>query len=139
MSKTRVLANHAHVFPAEMNPDGTIERLLKLLDACAIDQAVCFAPFPHQCGEHELSDPNVWLAEQLNRRRRDEDRLLGFGTIDFARSDLPGQVRHISELGLKGIKLHPNAQEFDILSPRLFELYAAAQEQQLVLAFHTGV
>src|SRR5688572_11159507 len=43
-----VFAHHAHVFPANVNPNGTIDRLMLLLDACAIDEAVCFAPFPHQ-------------------------------------------------------------------------------------------
>ena len=40
------LVNHAHVFPAAMNAEGTIDRLLVLLDARQIEQAVCFAPFP---------------------------------------------------------------------------------------------
>ncbi len=39
----RILANHAHVFPAAINPNATIERLLKLLNACGIEQAICFA------------------------------------------------------------------------------------------------
>ena len=129
-----VLANHAHVFPAAMNPDGTIERLLKMLDACDIQQAVCFAPFPHQCDGKE-TEPNSWLAGELKKH----DRLLGFGTVDTRKSDMHAQARRISELGLRGIKLHPNAQSFDILDPKLFELYAAAQELNLFLTFHTGV
>ena len=61
----RVLANHAHVFPASLNPEGTIERLLSMLDACAIEQAVCFAPLPYQCDGKSLADPNAWLAGEL--------------------------------------------------------------------------
>ena len=34
------------------------------------------------------------------------------------------QVRRIADLGLRGIKMHPNAQEFDILCPQAFEAYA---------------
>src|SRR5262245_32693460 len=49
-----VFANHAHVFPASMNPAGTIDRLLQLLDACQIAQAICFAPFPHQCDKNGI-------------------------------------------------------------------------------------
>src|SRR6478672_13262593 len=115
----RVLANHAHVFPAKINPQGTIDRLLTMLDDCGIEQAVCFAPLPYQCDNNNLPDPNSWLASEIKSR----PRLLGFGTIDVRRDDVKAQVTHVADLGLRGLKLHPNAQEFDILSPRLFEVY----------------
>lgn len=128
------LVNHAHVFPAFLNKDGTIDRLLQLLDACQIERAVCFAPFPHQCDAMNF-DPNAWLAAELQTRKR----LLGFGTIDLRKDDLAGQVRRLRDLGLKGIKLHPNAQGFAILSPRLFAVYQKAEELGMFLTFHTGV
>src|SRR5258705_7136248 len=103
-----ILANHAHVFPAAVNPGGTIDRLLKLLDACGIAQAVCFAPFAMQM-DGQSDRPNAWLAKELPRYR---DRLWGFGTIDFRRDDLKDQVREASDLGFRGLKLHPNIQQF---------------------------
>src|SRR5689334_1274687 len=69
----RVLANHAHVFPASINPHGTTDRLLRLMDACGIEQAVCFAPFCHQCQGTEVDEPNRWLASAIAR----QPRLLG--------------------------------------------------------------
>lgn len=131
----RVFANHAHVVPASMNPNGTIDRLLKMLDACEIEQAVCFAPFAYACDKNGI-EPNVWLTRELKAHQA---RLVGFGTIDTRRDDLRQQVKAAKELGLLGLKLHPNAQEFDILSPKLFELFAAAEELGLFLTFHTGV
>jgi hypothetical protein len=129
-----VLANHAHVFPSTLNPNGTIERLLQMFDACGIDQGVCFAPFPHQCDGKDI-EPNAWLAAELKKH----DRLYGFGTIDVRRRDMHDQAKKIADLGLLGLKLHPNGQSFDILDPKLFELYAAAQEMNLFITFHTGV
>ena len=84
----RVFANHAHVFPASINSNGTIDRLLQLLDACEIDGAVCFAPFSHQCEGKDIPDPNKWLAAELKKH----SRLVGFGTIDPRRSDCREQV-----------------------------------------------
>jgi predicted TIM-barrel fold metal-dependent hydrolase len=130
-----VFANHAHVFPESMNPNGTIQRLLKLLDACGIDQAVCFAPFAHQCDGTGI-DPNSWLAGELKKY---PGKLHGFGTIDTRRADVSEQVRRAKQLGLLGLKLHPNAQNFDILSSRLFEIYQAAQDYGLFITFHSGV
>jgi predicted TIM-barrel fold metal-dependent hydrolase len=125
------LVNHAHVFPASMNAEGTIERLLTLLDACQIEQVVCFAPFPHQCD----FDPNAWLADELKKN----SRLLGFGTVDVRRDDLRDQVRRLRDMGFKGMKLHPNAQDFSILSPHIFKIYQAAEEMGMFITFHTGV
>ena len=129
-----VFVNHAHVFPPGVNPDGTIDRLLRLMDCCGIDSAVCFAPFPHNAACCDLNG-NAWLADELAR----QPRLHGFGTLDLRREDVAGQVKQIADLGFTGIKMHPNAQGFAILSPRAFEAYAAAQEQNLFVSFHTGV
>ena len=128
-----ILANHAHVFPASVNADATIDRLLRLLDACGIDQAVCFAPFAEQCDAGFAR--NAWLAEQL----RNQPRCLGFGTIDLRRDDVTDQARQVADLGMRGLKLHPNTQKFDVLSPRAMQLYQAAEELRLFITFHTGV
>jgi predicted TIM-barrel fold metal-dependent hydrolase len=130
---TRILAHHAHVFPADANPGGTIGRLLSLLDACGIEQAVCFAPFAHQSAGG--FDVNGWLAGEL----KNQPRLSGFGTIDFAGANFSDQVRRAVDLGLRGLKLHPNAQRFSLLGQPARAVYAAAQDVDLFVTFHTGV
>src|SRR3954462_13206725 len=134
----RVTVNHAHVFPPQINPNGTIDRLLRLMDDCGIEQAVCFAPFPYQIEGKvdEIDDQNKWLAGELKDHT---DRLYGFGTVDPRRDDLREQVWKAHHLGLKGLKLHPNAQKFDIVSPRIMEVYGACQDLNLFITFHTGV
>ena len=137
-STGQVLAHHAHVFPQSVNAGGTVDRLLRLLDDCGIDGAVCFAPFAHQvqgAGGDPVVDPVAWLAAELKAR----PRLHGFGTVDLRRPDLRDQVRRIRQFGMGGIKLHPNAQEFDLLGREAMEVYAAAQDEGLFLTFHSGV
>ena len=129
-----IFANHAHVFPAAVNPGGTIDRLLKMLDECGIARAVCFAPFGMQM-DGQSDSPNQWLATELQSR----PRLIGFGTIDFRRDDLKDQVRQAAELGFRGLKLHPNIQKFDVLGDEALQVYAAAEENKLFITFHTGV
>lgn len=130
----RIFANHAHVFPESINPDGTVDRLLRLLDACGIEQAVCFAPFSNQLQGTGI-DHNPWLARELTGR----SRLVGFGTLDLTRADVKSQVTQIRDLGFRGIKMHPNVQEFDILCPAAMEAYGAAQDLGLFITFHSGV
>jgi predicted TIM-barrel fold metal-dependent hydrolase len=135
MSSTApVLAHHAHVFPESVNANGTADRLLRLLDDCGIDGAVCFAPVAHQLQGTGL-DPVAWLAGELKSR----PRLHGFGTVDLRRRDIREQVRRIADFGFRGIKVHPNAQEFDMLGESALELYGAAQDENLFLTFHSGV
>jgi predicted TIM-barrel fold metal-dependent hydrolase len=133
----RILANHAHVFPPSVNPDGTIDRLLQLLDNTGIEQAVCFAPFAHQfeSAGFNSATPNDWLAREI----ANQPRLFGFGTLDLTRSDIEAQVRHAKSLGFRGLKLHPNSQKFDILSPPALKAYAAAEAQEMFISFHSGV
>jgi len=129
-----VFANHAHVFPAGFRKEGTVDRLLKMLDACGIDRAVCFAPFPHELAAAGI-EPNQWLKNEL----APHPRLIGFGTLDLTRDDLNEQVRRIAELGFRGLKLHPNVQEFDVLGAAAIQAYEAAQEQGLFISFHSGI
>ena len=128
------LAHHAHVFPAAIKAEGTLDQLLQHLDACDIARAVCFPPFAEQIPTEGKSH-NDWLAQQL----KNQDRLFAFGTLDFSRDDLVQQVRHIADLGFKGIKIHPPSQKLNILSPRIWEAYGAAEQAGLFLTFHTGI
>ena len=130
-----IWANHAHVFPDVVRPEGTVEALLRLMDGCDIARAVAFAPFAYQVAGRGI-DPNAWLADEVQRR---SDRLIGFGTIDVEAGSPAQQVDRIQALGLQGIKLHPAAQRFHILSAPLLEVYARAEALGLFVVFHTGV
>jgi predicted TIM-barrel fold metal-dependent hydrolase len=131
---SNIVANHAHVFPASMNPNGTIDRLLKLMDACDIAQCICFAPFPHACDTNGLT-PNRWLVDAI----RGNDRLRAFGTVDVRRGDVADQVKEAFDLGCLGLKMHPNAQGFAILSPVAMKAYEAAEKLGMFITFHSGV
>ncbi|NMB13248.1 MAG: amidohydrolase family protein [Firmicutes bacterium] len=129
-----IFANHAHVFPRECRPEGSIEALLKLMDACQIKRAVAFAPFIDEV--HDLGiDPNEWLARELEKH----NSICGFGTIDLSKSDPARQAEAIANLGFKGVKLHPAYQRFNILADKLLDFYAAAEGLGLILCFHLGV
>lgn len=138
MSDYRIYANHAHLFPKNTKPNGDIDCLKELLDACEIEGAVCFSPFWHQMDMYAHTtgkNPCEWVAGAL----KNEPNLIGFGTVDFDKNNLKDQVKEIGDLGLKGIKIHPAAQEVKIDSPQLFEVYEEAQEQGLFISFHTGL
>jgi predicted TIM-barrel fold metal-dependent hydrolase len=66
------------------------------------------------------------------------DRRIGFMGVDPRRPDLLDEVERCRELGLVGIKLGPNYQGFDPLSPEARRLYAYAERQELPILFHQG-
>ena len=138
--------NHAHVFPEDIYPRGSLPELAQVIERCGIDRVVCFAPIPiplHSSAIKEqpwlakvakMEDCTGWLAEALKRY----PQFVGFGTIDFRRQDLSDQIKRIADLGLRGIKLHPAAQEVNVLGDSALRVYEEAQRQGLPIAFHTG-
>lgn len=128
-----ISVNHAHVFPESVRPEGSVQGLLRIMDECGIAQAVCFAPFPGQVPEG--TDRNEWLRDEI----RGNDRLRGFGTVDFAAGDITGQVKKIKDLGFAGIKVHPAYQKVKVDGEECFAMYEAAQQEDLFLSFHTGI
>lgn len=135
-----IIANHAHVGPREstsryLSERGHPDQLVELMDACDIDQCVAFAPFAEYLDGTGI-DPNTWLAQQVECHG---ERLIPFGTVQPKRPDAAKELERIKSLGFKGVKMHPAVQEFAVAAPELFEFYAAAEELELILDFHTGV
>ena len=138
MSEYRIFANHAHLFPKNTKPNGDIDNLKVIMDACEIEKAVCFSPFWHQMDMYAHTtgmNPCDWIAKTL----KNESAFVGFGTIDFDKNNLVDQVKQIKDVGLCGIKIHPAAQEVKITSPELFKVYEEAEKQGLFISFHTGL
>jgi predicted TIM-barrel fold metal-dependent hydrolase len=66
------------------------------------------------------------------------DRLIPLASIHPADPDAVARVRAVKEAGLKGLKLHPYYQNFDLGSEAIFPLYAAVADAGLILVAHTG-
>lgn len=67
------------------------------------------------------------------------DKLLGFLTVHPHDTHALEEIeRATQDLGLVGIKLGPNYQNFDPLGPEAFRVFARAQELGLPILFHQG-
>ena len=136
MADYKIFANHAHVFPKGSKDNAQLENLKDLLAECNIEKAVCFAPFNHQTERVGITiNQNKWLYNEI----KNESNLIGFGTINFDIGSINEQVKEIKELGFKGIKIHPAAQEVKVDGRELFEVYAESEKQGLFISFHTGL
>jgi predicted TIM-barrel fold metal-dependent hydrolase len=68
---------------------------------------------------------------------REHGEFTGFGTLHRDLADPLGEIERVISLGLRGIKLHPDMQRFNIDDPGMMDLYAA-MEGRLPVVFHTG-
>lgn len=63
--------------------------------------------------------------------------LYGFGTIHIDMPDILGEIEFIKESGLKGVKIHPDTQRFNIDDERLFPMYEEISGK-LPIMIHCG-
>lgn len=144
----QIIDTHAHIFPDaiarkatssigdfyHMEPnveEGTADGLLDMYREAGISfGCVCsVAVTPHTVGSI-----NRFISGTMQRH---PGRLAGFGAVHPGCEDLPGLISQVKELGLKGLKIHPDMQKFALDSPEAMEMFAAAEGQMPVL-IHTG-
>lgn len=63
---------------------------------------------------------------------------LSMGGIHPDAADVVGELRRIRELGLHGVKFHPEYQEFSVLERRMSGVWELCQELGLPVLFHAG-
>lgn len=115
--------------PADLRQDATLDASSRLSDVLGFERAVCFAPFSYQVTSLGL-DANQWLQNTIRQR----SELVGFGTLNPDLDPVP-QVRQIAGLGFRGIKLHPQAQKFEIFGSWARRAYEAMEGLGLIADF----
>lgn len=120
------LAEKASI-PAIVN--GTVSDLKRSMKANDITCSVLYniATKPSQTGK-----VNIWAAQVQY------GNIISFGSIHPLYENWKSELKRIKELGLKGIKFHPEYQEFYVDNEALFPIYELAFELGLVIAFHAG-
>ena len=110
--------------------DGTPETLLKIGRKAGIDKFVIHsaAQKPEQAGSI-----NEYIASQCKAN----PKFIGFGTLHIDTQNPEGEIRHIIGLGLKGIKLHPDFQRFNIDDSRMIDIFSIL-DNRLPVLIHAG-
>lgn len=139
---------HVHTFPDRVAPkavgklamisgivpftDGTVADTLAKMDKNGIDKSVCLNIATRPGQERTINDTAAMLYETSG------GRLVGFGSVHPDSPDAVEELARCKALGLRGIKLHPDYQEFIVDEPRLWPIYEALQELDLFVTFHAG-
>ncbi|MFZ2539423.1 MAG: amidohydrolase family protein [Oscillospiraceae bacterium] len=146
MNNYRIIDAHAHIFPAkiadkavtsigkfygiEMDHAGVSDALIKSGRAINIEKyLVCStATKPEQ-----VVPINDFIFDECQKHQE----FIGFATLHPDMENLDEEVERILQRGFKGIKLHPDFQQFNIDDQKAFEIYKRVQGK-LAILFHTG-
>lgn len=109
--------------------NGTAEGLLKNMDRFGVDISVVQ---PVVTKPAQTRTVNLW-AKEIS-----VGRLISFGGLHPETDDYKRDIDLICELGLPGIKLHPEYQGFEIDDPKMLRIYDYALSCGLILLFHAG-
>ncbi len=143
-----IIDAHAHIFPdkiaqkasdgisafyggMKVRYDGTLGSLLEEGGAAGVDRYIVqsVATVPTQ-----VRAINDFISQCVEKY---PDKLIGFGALHPDYPDIKGEVERIISLGLKGVKLHSDFQQFHIDDEFAFQIYEAC-EGRLPILFHVG-
>lgn len=138
---------HTHAFPDALAPraiaglvagaggtlppchDGTVGGLRANMERFGIDLSVV---------QPVITKPKQ--TETLNKWARDitGGNILSFGGIHPQTDDYKRDIDYVCSLGLKGLKFHPEYQEFKVDDDEMLRVYDYALSKGLILLFHAG-
>ena len=67
------------------------------------------------------------------------DAFVSFGSVHPDAPDYEAELDRLCEAGIRGIKLHPDYQQFFIDDVHMQPIYEAALKRGLIILFHTGL
>lgn len=146
----KIFDAHVHVYPdriadrartalgafygLEIPEKGTFD---DYLSACRTAGVSGFLLFSVATTPHQVTAINDFICEQVGKAKAMGFQAVGFATMHPDFSHPEQEMERILAMGLKGIKLHPDIQKFDLLDPRMMALCEMAQGR-LIFNFHIG-
>ncbi len=108
---------------------GLVSQLVYRMDEWGIERACLMSVATKPSQQRVIND---WAANLGS------ERLLPFGAVYPSADDAADEALRVKQLGLYGIKLHPDDQDFMIDEPALDGFYSALEELGLPVLFHAG-
>ena len=144
----KIINAHCHIYPEKiaskavlgirdfydlnMSLDGTVDGLLRDGGKVGVTHYLIHsvATTPKQ-----VESINEFIAEIVKER---PDLFTGFGTLHPDSDDIQGDFDYLIELGLKGVKLHPDFQRFAMNEERAFKIGEVVRDGKVPMLVHCG-
>lgn len=140
-----LIDSHIHVFPDALAPkvipklaaisgydnqtDGTLSSTLEKMREWGVDKGVFLSIATKPSQQKSINDFCASIAS---------DTVIPFGSVHPDAPDWESEMERIVALGLKGIKLHPDYQDFDMDEPRVLPIFQKARDLGLCVVVHAG-
>jgi predicted TIM-barrel fold metal-dependent hydrolase len=108
---------------------GTVTGLIENMDRCGVSVSVTQ---PVATKPSQVQSINNWAASTAS------DRIVAFGAMHPDFEDPAAEIDRMSEMGLPGLKLHPEHQSFAPHDPRMESIYESAVDHNMIVFFHAG-
>lgn len=148
MNKRCIIDSHCHIYPEKIAAkatehtdhfydvhsvfDGSLGQLLESGKKAGISkflvQSVATTP-------RQVESINSFIAREVESH---QDKLVGLGAMHPDSSDICADVDRVAELGLRGVKMHPDIQGFALDDERCMPFYERCAEKELPVLIHTG-
>lgn len=143
----KIIDFHTHIYPhkiaekavssvgefynLKMQGDGTAENLLKQGEKHNISNFVVHSVAVTPSHVQTIND---YIASECEQH----SEFYGFGTMHAGFEDKIGETERLIKLGLKGVKIHPDTQKFNMDDESMFELYDYLRQEEIPLLIHCG-
>ena len=144
----KVINAHCHIYPDKiaskavvgirdfydlnMSLDGTVNGLIEDGEKVGV---VHYLVHSVATTPQQVRSINEFISGEVNKN---PDLFTGFGTLHPDSDDIKGDFDHLIDLGLKGVKLHPDFQQFALNEERAFELGEVINEGNVPVLIHCG-
>ncbi len=143
-----IIDAHAHIYPDKIalrasesigdfynmpiGYDGTILHLLELGDSAGVDMFLVQSVALSSDRVHNIND---FIASAV---KENPDRFIGFATLHPDMDNVEDEVKRAKDMGLCGVKLHPDIQKFNIDDRCAYKIYEVCEDKDLPILIHTG-
>lgn len=141
-----VIDFHTHAFPEKIakvameklsfssgglipQTDGTVEGLKKRMATDGVDKSVCLGIATNEKQQRSVND---------FIKSCECESIIPFGSVYPWAEDALEELERIKAMGIKGIKLHPEYQQFFVDDEKMKPIYKKASQLGLIILFHAG-
>lgn len=109
---------------------GTVSGLCASMRHAGVDYSVMLQIATKPSQNHSV---NTWAIE------RNESGIIPFGSVHPLGEDWSDELDRLATAGIKGIKLHPEYQQFYVDADFMLPIYTRIRELGFIVLFHAGI
>ncbi len=148
ISSLPIIDAHCHIYPEKIAEkavaatdnfynmtshfNGTKDALIKQGEKCGVVHYIVQSVATTQ---KQVESINRFIANEV---ANSNGLFTGLGTLHPDSTDIEGDILLAINLGLKGIKLHPDIQRFALDDEKCLKMYEVCEREHLPILIHTG-